>query len=156
MLRAADIMRSGITPVRPETTVEELGRLFIEIGATGLPVADASGTLLGIVTEYDLITHNKRLHIPTMLRIFDAFIPLEGFKSVEKEVKKLAATTVEDIYTKELVTVTETSTLEEIATVMTEHRVHHLPVVRDGKLVGLVEQHDVIRGLSGEAQDSGG
>ncbi len=149
MLRARDIMRTEITTVPPEMTVEELGRLFIEKNLSGLPVVDDSGKLIGIVTENDLISQNKRLHIPTVLRIFDAVIPLERSEIFEKEVRKMAGRTVQDICTSELISINEDTSIEEIATIMSENKAHHLPVMRDGALVGLVDQHDVIKGISG-------
>jgi CBS domain-containing protein len=155
VLKARDIMRSDLTTVNPEMTVEELGRLFIETGRTGLPVTDREGRLLGMVTEDDLVSSNKRLHIPTVLRLFDAFIPLEGSAAIEREIRKLSASTVADIYTSEVVTVAEEAPLDEIATIMSEKHLHHLPVVRDGRLVGIINQHDVIRGIAGEVSDAG-
>ncbi len=150
MLKAKDIMRTGAPTVPPEMTVEALGRLFIEQNITGLPVLDENGTLIGMVTENDLISQNKQLHIPTVLRLFDAVIPLESSSSFEKELKRAAGRTVGDICTRELITVTKETTLEEIATIMSEKGAHHLPVVdSDGSLVGLIDQHDVIKGISG-------
>lgn len=148
MLTAKDIMRKEVPTVSPETTVQELGKLFIEKKITGLAVVDKSGKLIGMVTENDLISQNKSLHIPTVLRLFDAIIPLESSHTFEKEMKKIAGSTVDDICTRELITISEDATLEEIATIMSEKTAHHLPVVRDGALVGMIDQHDVIRGIS--------
>jgi CBS domain-containing protein len=155
MRRAADIMRKDTASVPPEMTVEELGRVFIEKGRTGLPVVDASGRLVGIVTENDLVSRNKRLHIPTVLRLFDAFIPLGGMGEVENEIKRMTAAVVADICTRDVVTVAEDTPVDEIATIMSERKVHHLPVLRDGELVGVINQHDFIKGLAGETKDSG-
>ena len=150
MLKAKDIMRTGVPTVPPDLTVEELGRMFIEQNITGLPVLDAGGALVGMVTENDLISQNKRLHIPTVLRLFDAIIPLESASSFEKEIKKAAGRTVGDICTREIITISEDATIEEIATIMSEQGAHHLPVVDSGgSLVGLIDQHDVIKGISG-------
>jgi CBS domain-containing protein len=155
MLKAEDIMRTDVTAVQPETTVEDLGRLFIKERSTGLPVVDKDGQLLGIVTEHDLISQNKQFHIPTVLRLFDAFIPLEGSKVVENEIKKMSATTVSDLCTRELITVGVDATIDEIATIMTEKIIHHIPVLRGDKFVGMIEQHDVIKGIAVEGSDKG-
>lgn len=149
MLKASDIMKKDVTAVPPEMSVEALGRLFIEQNSTGFPVVDAGGRLVGMVTENDLINRNKRLHIPTVLRIFDAFIPLEGMGAVEEEVRKMSAAVVSEICTKAPVTIAEDATLEEIATIMSERKVHHLPVMREGRVVGLVDQRAVIKGIAG-------
>jgi CBS domain-containing protein len=148
MLKASDIMKTDVVTVTPEMSVEELGRLFMDKDISGAPVVDAEGTLSGIVTENDLIRRNRRFHIPTLLRIFDAFIPMEGSRSIEKEIKEISAATVKDICSKEVITINEDTSLEEIATVMSEKKVHMLPVLREGKLVGIVGKQEVIKGIA--------
>jgi CBS domain-containing protein len=150
MLKAIEIMKKDVITVPPDMTVEELGRLFIEKDISGAPVVDSEGKLLGIVTENDLIERNKRLHIPTVLRLFDAFIPIEGADMVEKEIKRMSATVVSEICTKEVITINEDTSLEEIATIMSEKKVHLLPVIKAGKIVGIVGKHEVIKGIAGE------
>lgn len=149
MLKAADIMKTEVVTVTPAMSVEELGRLFMEKEISGAPVMDAGGKLVGVVTENDLIRRNRRFHIPTMLRIFDAFIPMEGSKSIEREIKEMSATMVKDICSKEVITINEDTPLEEIATLMSEKKVHFLPVMREGKLVGIVGKQEVIKGIAG-------
>lgn len=149
MLKAVDIMKRDVITVPPEMTVEALGRLFIEKNISGAPVVDAAGRLVGIVTENDLISRNKRIHIPTMLRIFDAVIPLEGSESVEEEIKRMSSKLVSEICTKEVITVSEDTPLDEMATLMSERNVHLLPVVVAGKVVGVVGKHEVIKGVAG-------
>ncbi len=150
MLKAKDIMTKEVITVKPETTIEELARLLMKQQISGAPVVDDNGKIVGIVTENDLISKNSRLHIPTILRLFDAYIPL-GTSKMESDIKRMAASTVEDICTKEIITVDEEASVEYIATIMTEKRIHILPVVREGKLVGIVGKKDLIKGISGEA-----
>lgn len=147
MIRAKDIMKKDVIVVSEDMTVKELGRLFIEKGISGAPVVDKNGTLKGIVTENDLISQNKRLHIPTFLRLFDAIIPLERLGTLEEEIKKMTASTVAEICTRDVITADEDTPIEEIATLMVEKRIHLLPVVRDGKLVGIIGRHEVLRGI---------
>lgn len=150
MLKAKDIMTRNVITASPDTTVEELGRLFLEKDVSGVPVVDENGNLAGIVTENDLITTNRRVHIPTILRLFDAFIPL-GTSRLEAEIKRMAATTVGDIYTRNVLTADEDMSIEDIATIMTEEKIHLLPVLKEGKLVGIIGKRDVIKGIAGEA-----
>src|SRR6266498_1044275 len=121
MLTAKDIMTKDVVTVSPDTKVEELGRLFIEKGISGAPVVDSGGSLVGVVTENDLISKNSRLHIPTILRLFDAFIPL-GTSKLEGEIKKMAGSTVEDICIKKVLTVDGETPVDEIATMMNEKK----------------------------------
>jgi CBS domain-containing protein len=149
MLKAKDIMTEEVITVKPETTIEEFARLLMQRQISGAPVVDDKGKIVGIVTENDLISKNSRLHIPTILRLFDAYIPL-GTSKMESDIKKMAAATVEDICTKEIITVDEEASVEYIATIMTEKRIHILPVVREGKLVGVIGKKDLIKGIAAE------
>jgi CBS domain-containing protein len=72
-----------------------------------------------------------------------------GAGKMEDEIKKMAAITVEEICTKEVVSIEEDTTLEEIATIMAERHIHLLPVVRDGKVVGIVGKADMVRAMTG-------
>ncbi|HEY3346969.1 MAG TPA: CBS domain-containing protein [Nitrospirota bacterium] len=145
MLTARDIMTKTVITVTPQTSVEELARLLMEHHISGAPVVDETGTVIGIVTEHDLVAKEKRLHIPTVVRILDAFIYLEGTKKFEDDIRRMVATKVGDICNEAVITVSEDSTVTEMATIMSEKDVHLLPVVTDGKLVGVVGKEDIVR-----------
>ena len=132
MLKAKDIMTKEVITVKPETTIEELARLLMKRQISGAPVVDDKGKIVGIVTENDLISKNSRLHIPTILRLFDAYIPL-GTSKMESDIRKMAASTVEDICTKEIITVDEEASVEYIATIMTEKRNKKRRIYAEGK-----------------------
>jgi CBS domain-containing protein len=151
MLKAKDIMTTAVITVTPDTSVEELGRLFIEKGVSGAPVLDGNQNLVGIVTENDLIRQNERFHIPTLLRIFDAFIPLQGSASMEAEIKRMSASKVSEICSTKVITVDPETPVQDVATIMSERGVHLLPVMSSGKLVGIIGKMDIIRGTVGEA-----
>ena len=104
--------------------------------------------MIGIVTENDLIKNNKRFHIPTIVRLFDAYFLLDSGK-VEDEIKKMVANTVGEIYPKKVLSISEATTLEEIATIMAEKHIHLLPVLRDDEVVGIVGKADVVRSMTG-------
>ena len=150
MLKARDIMTRQVITVHPQTTVEELARLLMEHHISGAPVVDDAGNLVGVVTEHDLISKEKRLHIPTVVRIFDAFIYLESSKKFEDDIKKMVATKVGDICATDVVTVDEEATVQEIATIMSERAVHILPVMSEGRLVGVIGKEDVVRAAVGK------
>ena len=151
MLTAKDIMTKNVTTVGATTTIEELARTLMEHKISGVPVVDDNENLIGIVTENDLISQNKRLHIPTVMRLFDSFIMLESPGKIEKEIKKMTAITVNDIYTKEVITVTEDTPVQDIATIMSEKKVHLIPVVEGKKILGIIGKIDLIKGITGRA-----
>lgn len=151
MLTAKDIMTKDVVTVTPDTSVEKLAGLLVSNQISGAPVVDANGSLFGMVTENDLISQNKRLHIPTVVSFLDAAIYLESSKKFAEEVKRVTATQVADICSKKVVTITEDATLTDIATIMDEKKVHVLPVVRGGKVVGIVGKRDVVRAVAQQA-----
>lgn len=147
-MKTKDIMTKEVVTVKPEMTIEELARLFTKHDISGAPVVDEAGGLIGIVTENDLIKMEQRLHIPTIITIFDAVIYLGSSKKFEENLKRMAATKVSDIYKRDVVTITENTTIEEVATIMCEKDIHHLPVVKKGKLMGIVGKKDIVRAIS--------
>ena len=153
MLKAKDIMTKDVITVKIDTTIEEFARILMKHGISGAPVVDEKGNLRGIATENDLISKNSRLHIPTILRLFDAYIPL-GASKLEDEIKRVAALSVGEICSKDVITVDEETSAEYIATLMTEKRIHLLPVLKEGKILGIVGKKDLIRGVAGEASES--
>ncbi|HZX48834.1 MAG TPA: CBS domain-containing protein [Nitrospirota bacterium] len=148
MATAKDIMTKEVITVTTDVTIEGLARIFTRHDISGAGVVDEDGKLIGIVTENDLIKMEQRLHIPTVINIFDAVIYLGSSKRFEEDIKRMAATRVEDIFRKDIVTITESSTIEEIATIMSEKNIHHLPVVKKGKLVGIVGKKDIVRAIA--------
>jgi len=147
MHKAQDIMTKDVISVNPETTVTELAQLLASNNIGGAPVLDSSGTLLGVVTESDLIDQKKKIHIPTVVTILDSVFYLENPERMEKEMKKIAGSTVGDIYTKNPHTVDEDTQIDEIATLMAEKNVHTLPVMRGDTLVGVIGKKDIIKTL---------
>ena len=150
MLKAGDIMNKEVISVTKDMSVEALGRVFIEKKISGAPVLDEKGNLFGIVTENDLVNQNRRFHIPTVIRLFDAFIPLEGEGGVEEDIRRMSASKVSEICSRKVVTVTEDTSVQEIATLMSEKNIHLLPVVSSNRIVGIIGKIDIIKGLQGE------
>lgn len=145
MKTAADIMTRKVITVTTETPVRELARILMENTISGVPVVDSNGNVIGVVTESDLIDQNKKVHIPTVITILDSFIYLESPERMEQEIRKIAGATVADIYTGKAVTVTPDTPVDELATIMSEKSIHTLPVVENGKLLGVIGKKDIIR-----------
>ncbi len=147
MLTASDIMTTEVITVRKETTLKELARLFYENHINGVPVVDDNDRLIGIICESDLVRKNRKLHIPTVVAVFDAVFYLESSKKMEKEFSMISATNVEGLYIKEVITVDERTPLDEIATIMTEKKAYTLPVMDGERIVGIIGKGDLIRTL---------
>ena len=147
MLNASDIMTTDVITVKKETTLKDLAKLLYENQINGVPVVDDDGILIGIICESDLIRKDKKLHIPTVVTIFDAVFYLERPKKFEKEIERVNATTVEDLYTKDPMTVDEKTPIDEIATLMTQKKIYTIPVMDENRLMGIIGKADLIRTL---------
>jgi CBS domain-containing protein len=145
MQTAGEIMTKEVVTVKKETTVRELAELFTTHRIGSIPVVDDDGNLIGIVSESDLVEQDKNFHIPTVISLFDWVIYLESEKKFEKELKKMTAQTVGDIYTKEVETVAPSTLVSDVADIMSRKKIHSLPVIEEGKIVGVVSRIDLIR-----------
>lgn len=148
MLTAKDIMTTEVITVSPDLPVKELADLLLKNRISGAPVVDAEGKLISVVTESDLIDQAKKLHIPTMITILDSVLFLGSPGRVQEDIKKMSGTVVKDIAADRLITVSINTPLDEIASIMAEKRVHTLPVLSAGRLVGVIGKADIIRTLA--------
>jgi CBS domain-containing protein len=145
MTKAKDVMTKDVITVRREITVRDLAVLFAERHISSVPVVDNEGSLIGIVSESDLVEQDKNLHIPTVVSIFDWVIYLESSKRFEAELQKMTGQTVGDIYTEKVFSVTPEDSVSEVADIMSRERVHVVPVVDGGQVVGVIGRIDLIR-----------
>lgn len=146
MKTAEDIMSRDVITVTEATSVKELARTLLNHKISGVPVLDSMGRLIGIVTESDLVFQNKKLKVPAVIAILDSFLFLNNPDKMERELKKIAGATVKEICSDKVVTVRPDTPLDEIATMMTEKKIHTLPVVsEEGEMMGVVGKKDIIR-----------
>ena len=145
MLTAADVMTSTVVTASPEASVPEVARLLQEHRISGVPVVDAGGTVIGIVSEGDLIGHAGAIgeqRRSWWLRLFtteDAMV---------RDYAKTHARTALEVMTSEVITVPETACLADIARRMDKHGIKRVPVLRDGRLVGIVSRGNLLQALA--------
>jgi CBS domain-containing protein len=151
MLTAGDVMTREVITVKRETTIRDLAELFARHRISSAPVVDDSGAMIGIVTETDLVEQDKSLHIPTVISLFDWVIYLESDKKFEKELKKMTGQTVGDIYTKDVVQVSPSTPVSDVANLISSRKVNSIPVVDGNRLVGMVARIDLIRTMIKQA-----
>jgi len=144
---ARDIMNAEPPYCLPDTSIQELTQRFVEEDISGLLVVDEDKRLIGLVTETDLIDQQKNLHFPTAVAVFDVVIPM-GEARFEAELARLQAMTAMELASEDVTSVGPPVDLSEIASIMGDRSVHHLPVLDDGVVVGLICNHDVIKALA--------
>jgi CBS domain-containing protein len=145
MPKIADIMTKEVITVTPETSLRDLAEIFSTKHINGVPVVSESGEVIGVVCEADLVKQNQPLHIPTVFFILDSVIPLENPWRLQKDFRRLSATKVEDIYSRPAACISPEADISEAASIMSEKKYYTLPVVEEGKLVGVVGKTDIIK-----------
>ncbi|MBF0145521.1 MAG: CBS domain-containing protein [Magnetococcales bacterium] len=145
-MKAADVMIRDVITVSPDMPVMALARFLTERKISGAPVLE-DGYLVGIVTEGDLVDRIKKVHLPTLITLLDAVIPIAGERQYENDLRKAAAVTVRDIMTTDVTVVEENTSIQEIATILAEQHISLLPVVHDNHLTGIIGKRDIIRGM---------
>ena len=147
MKTAKDIMAKDVITITPETDISRAVELLLNNHINGVPVVDGQGTLKGILCQSDLIFQQKTISLPPILTFLDGIIPLSSSKKLEQEMKKIAAGTVAQAMVPDPTTVTPDTPVSDIAAMMVEKHFHTIPVVQEGKVVGVVGKEDVLRTL---------
>ena len=143
-LVAGDLKTADVVTVPPSMPISSLARLLADRGISSAPVTTPEGKLLGIVTEADLLRRLAgREDAPVgWLR--------SRFRDVDKQAESFARThgmVAQDVMTKDVLTVAPDATAERCAQLMEEHGIKRLPVVSEGRLVGMVSRADLLRAI---------
>ena len=149
------VMTTDVVTVRPDEPIQEATRKLIAHEVDGAPVVDANGAVVGMLTSDDLLVQETKLHYPTVVSLFGAYLELpSAHRQFEEDLRKAVGATVEEVMNDEPVTVGDEDTLERAATLMHEENVSRLPVVRDGRLVGIIARGDILRAVMGPVSDA--
>lgn len=147
-LTVRDIMTTDLITVAPTTSVQDITALLRDKRISGLPVVDEESHLLGMVTESDLVVRVAGPHIPAHIELLGSIIYLERPHDLNENLRKALGVTAQEIMSADVVTTDENKTLREVAELMMNKHVNRLPVIRDGRLVGIITRHDVISTLA--------
>jgi CBS domain-containing protein len=151
MLYARDIMTTEVLTVSPETSISELSKILENRKIGGLPVVDEGGRLLGVITQSDLVARARDLDLPPAINILDFHFYLQIPSHLLQRVEKMLGTTVGDCMSPNPVTVAPDTPVSRIAALMDKQKVHTLPVLEGGKIVGVIGKMDLVRAMAREA-----
>lgn len=143
-MQAKDVMTTNVVSVTPDSTVSEIAQILLQRNISAVPVVDADGRLLGLVSEGDLI---RRSELGTERKRSWWLDLLAGEGERAQEYVRAHGMHARDVMTGHVITVNETTDLAEIATILEEKRIKRVPVVRDGKIVGIVSRSNLLQGL---------
>jgi CBS domain-containing protein len=146
-MRAMDVMTTDVITVDPDMTVQSLAALLAERGISGAPVVDPGGRLVGVISEGDLL-HRTEIGTARRHRARRRSWWLDHFASdLARDYVKSHGRTVKEIMSRDVVTVTEDTELAEVAALLEAKRIKRVPVMREGKVVGIISRANIVRAL---------
>jgi CBS domain-containing protein len=148
-MRAMDVMTANVITVGPDTSVQDLAGLLSERGISGVPVVDSEERLVGIVSEGDLLHRAETGTDPWPGPHRSCWLnPIAKKDDLARNYVKSHGRKVKDIMTADVVCVTDTTPLADVAVLLEAKRIKRVPVVRDGKIIGIVSRANLVRALA--------
>jgi CBS domain-containing protein len=144
-----DVMSTSVVTLRPDQSVAEAADVLAvdKIGAA--PVVDAAGAPVGLLRDEDLILSEANVHVPTAISFLGAdFVLPSALHRFEDDLKKATGATVGDVMATDFASIGPDAPIEDLATLMHDRDVTHVPVVDGGALVGIVARGDLVRHLA--------
>jgi CBS domain-containing protein len=150
-MRVSDVMTRNVVSIRSDDTILEAARLMLQNRVSGLPVVDAANNLVGVVTEGDFL---RRTEINTDRRRPKWIEFLLGPGRLAYEYTRASGRKVEDVMTQDPAILREDDSLATAVELMERKRIKRLPVLRDGKIVGIISRANLVRALVTSPRDS--
>ncbi|MGE8941093.1 CBS domain-containing protein [Leptospira interrogans] len=144
-MKARDIMTSNVVAVRPDAPIHSVAAQMTEKRISGVPVVNESGNLVGIISESDLM-HRAELGTQRKRKWWLAIF--SDPDQMARDFAKSHGLKAQDVMSTNVITVGEDADLREVANTFDSRNVKRLPVVRDGKLLGIITRSDLVRALA--------
>jgi CBS domain-containing protein len=146
-MKVKDVMQTKVITISMNTEIKEIARTLFENNISGVPVVDSDGNLVGIVSEGDLLHKETNPRVPDAVGVLGALIYYHGVKQYESDFKKLIALEASEIMTPHVYTIDKDAEIEEAASIMVNNQIKLLPVLENGKIIGIVSRMDIIKTL---------
>ena len=142
-MKVIEIMTQPVITITEDTTLREVARIMLQQGIGGLPVVDHEGNLSGIVTETDFTAREKCVPF-SVFRAPQLFGRWLG-DDAEEVYAKAASIRVREVMSRKVVTVAENDAIEKVLELMLKYDINRIPVLSEGKPVGIVARRDLLR-----------
>lgn len=137
-------MTKEVTSLTPDKTVQDAAAMMLEKNISVIPVVDSTLNLVGIITESDFI--GKKVEIPHALASFKRLLGHIFYHEGVEDIFIQAKTTVlEKVMSRNPKTINPDDSLNDVVDKMSKYNLKRVPVVQDGKLVGIITRHDILR-----------
>ncbi|MBU1348999.1 CBS domain-containing protein [Patescibacteria group bacterium] len=140
-MKVRDVMEHHVVTVRPDDTYEDVAKLLNEHQVSGVPVVDAEGRLAGMVSEKDLY----RILYPFYSSYYEHPVSYTDLEQREEKVDDVRAKKVEVFMTKDTISIEPDAPVMRAGGIMLAKRIARLPVVEDGKIIGLVSRSRIFK-----------
>lgn len=150
-MKARDVMTRNVVSIDPDATVLQAARLMLQHRISGLPVIDADGTLVGVLSEGDFL---RRRETETERRRSRWLEFLMGPGRIAAEYSHTHGSKVGEVMTQDVRTADEDSALEDIVEMMERHRIKRVPIMRGGKVAGIVTRSNLMHAMVSMARSA--
>ena len=145
---AKDIMTTDVIVAKKNDSIANVATLLIREKIGGLPVVDEENKVVGIISETDIMQKETDIESPRVINFFQGLIFLDDIKKLEEDMKKVAAYKVEDLMSKDIITVNEDDSFDYVANVMIKKSINRVPVVdKENFLKGIICRYDIIKAM---------
>lgn len=143
-MQAKDVMTQAVVTAPPDATIRDIAEMLLERRISAVPVVDADGRVVGIVSEGDLM---RRPETGTERRPSWWLTLVASPEENALAYVKSHGAHASDVMTRKVISVAEDTPLETVAEMLERHRIKRVPVLREGKLVGIVSRANLLHGL---------
>lgn len=146
-MKVSEFMTKDVISLTADHTVEEAAKLMLEKNISVIPITDSAANLIGIITESDFI--GRDAHIPHALAAIKRLLGQIFYdRGVENIFQKAKTMPLEKVMTTNPKTVDSDYTLDDVINMMITYKLKRIPVVQNGKLVGIITRHDILKAFT--------
>lgn len=148
-----DIMVKDVVTLYPEDRIAEASSKFAENNVSGCPVIDDEGTIIGMLSEADILGHMKtqykslKMRYPPEIMFGISFQEIKKDKEISQAFEEIGNMKVKELMQRDVVVATANDSVERVVRLMVSNKVNRVPIVQNGKLIGIVTRGDIIGGL---------
>ena len=149
---AKDIMTRSVITLSPDDPLEKAAQTFAQRRIGGAPVVDGAGTVVGIVTQDDILRY-VATRVPYVFDLlFAGSLVVPDQETFEDKARTIHGLHVRDAMTRHVISVSEQTAVEDVARILMTRRIKRVPVLSSGRLVGVVARGDIVRAVGGDLQ----
>jgi CBS domain-containing protein len=149
---AREIMTTPVLSITEDQSIKEVIDLLAANKFSGVPVVDSSNTVVGIISDTDIVRYSHQLSVIPFTDLsgwISPYADISDLASLRKGIDLLTTTKVAQVMTKKVLTAGEDTDISEIAKLMSRRKINRVPIVdRDGKLVGIITRADLVNNMA--------